>query len=74
MNVLVVAYRGYSYSEGEPSEKGLKIDGMAIADYAFNQTKLLDLNNIYLLGKSLGGGVAAWVAAHTKHNIKGSLK
>jgi len=26
-NVLIVAYRGYSYSEGIPTELGLKLDG-----------------------------------------------
>lgn len=31
VNVLCMAYRGYSKSEGTPSEEGLKIDARAIA-------------------------------------------
>lgn len=74
VNIIVVAYRGYSMSDGTPSEAGIKIDGIAIADYAFNQKVLLDLSRVYLLGKSLGGAVAAWTAANTKHKVKGSHK
>ena len=33
-NILCVAYRGYSYSKGKPSEAGLKLDAKAITDYA----------------------------------------
>lgn len=28
VNVLLVAYRGYSYSEGIPTEQGLQIDAL----------------------------------------------
>ena len=34
-NVLAVAYRGYSDSEGIPSEEGIKMDGEAILKFAF---------------------------------------
>ncbi len=33
VNVVCVAYRGYSKSQGEPSEEGLKMDAQAIAEY-----------------------------------------
>jgi len=28
VNILMVSYRGYSSSEGRPSEKGIKIDAL----------------------------------------------
>jgi fermentation-respiration switch protein FrsA (DUF1100 family) len=31
LNVLTVAYRGYSDSQGYPSENGIKLDTLAIA-------------------------------------------
>ena len=33
-NVLLVAYRGFSDSEGVPTEEGLQLDAFAIMDYA----------------------------------------
>lgn len=33
VNVLAVAYRGYSDSDGFPNEAGLKKDGLVIARY-----------------------------------------
>lgn len=33
VNVVLVAYRGYSDSEGVPTEKGLMLDGEAIVDH-----------------------------------------
>lgn len=30
LNILAMAYRGYSYSEGDPSEAGLKKDADVI--------------------------------------------
>lgn len=33
VNLLIVAYRGFSDSEGHPSEAGLKLDGIAITNW-----------------------------------------
>ena len=33
INIVLVAYRGYSDSEGVPTEKGLMLDGEAIVDH-----------------------------------------
>lgn len=62
-NVLLVAYRGYSDSNGIPTEAGLKSDGMAIIRYAASHPKIGE-KNIYILGRSLGGAVGAYVASH----------
>lgn len=57
-NLLVVAYRGYSDSEGHPSEAGLKIDGIATVNWIKTQGHVVDLNRCWMLGRSLGGAVA----------------
>lgn len=54
-NVLIVAYRGYSNSEGSPSEDGLKLDAEASLEWAKSRQ---DINQIYVFGRSLGGAVA----------------
>lgn len=36
VNVMCIAYRGFSESEGYPSEAGIKLDTLAIADSALN--------------------------------------
>jgi len=40
-NILMVSYRGYGFSEGSPSEKGIQKDALVIDYYTFkgNQTK-----------------------------------
>jgi fermentation-respiration switch protein FrsA (DUF1100 family) len=37
VNIVAFGYRGYSYSEGTPSEEGLKIDVDAIVEYVKNE-------------------------------------
>ncbi len=56
--VLLVNYRGYGESEGEPSEKGLVGDALAIFDDVKDH-----FESIVLLGRSLGSGIAVQVAA-----------
>ena len=62
LNVLIFDYRGYGKSEGRPTEKGTYRDGEAAWEYV---TKNLEMptNRVILMGRSLGGPVAAWVAA-----------
>ena len=56
-NILCVAYRGYSESEGVPNEAGMKLDAKAITDFA-RSCSLIDTKRVFLLGRSLGGAVA----------------
>ncbi len=56
-NVLVIDYRGYGKSQGEPSEHGLYLDAQsayeaALKDKGFNSDK------IYLYGRSIGSTTA----------------
>lgn len=57
VNVLLVGYRGYGRSEGKPSEMGIYADGEAALKYATEKLKF-ELQNIFILGRSLGSAVA----------------
>jgi len=61
--VLALNYRGYGESEGEPSEEGLFQDGLAQFDWLAAQPDI-DPRTIVLVGRSLGTGVASYVAAN----------
>lgn len=73
-NYLIVAYRGYSDSEGEPTEDGLKLDAFAIMEYVTGPaSKFINPKNIVVMGRSLGGAVATYVLATGKFDVKGRL-
>jgi pimeloyl-ACP methyl ester carboxylesterase len=62
VNVLVVGYRGYGYSEGYPTEEGLMLDSEAIIDYAFNDlADMINVDDVYIFGRSLGGAVSIYI-------------
>jgi pimeloyl-ACP methyl ester carboxylesterase len=61
--VLVTNYRGYGGTPGEPSQDVLYSDALAVYDYAVSQPGV-HAHNIVLVGRSLGSGVATYVAAH----------
>jgi hypothetical protein len=61
-NALLVNYRGYGQSEGTPGEKEMVADCIAIFDL-FCAEKNVAPSNIFLMGRSLGSGVAIQVAA-----------
>jgi pimeloyl-ACP methyl ester carboxylesterase len=58
--VVVVNYRGYGGSTGEPSQKALYDDGLAIYDYAIKRG--VPAEHIVVMGRSLGSGVASMLA------------
>ncbi|CAE6485087.1 unnamed protein product, partial [Rhizoctonia solani] len=63
-NVLMLSYRGYGLSEGQPSEKGLKLDAQSwqtAFDYILEHT-ILSKTRIILYGQSIGGAVAFYLA------------
>jgi fermentation-respiration switch protein FrsA (DUF1100 family) len=55
-------YRGYGRSEGRPDEQGTYRDAMAAWEYLVRE-RGVEAGRIVLLGRSLGGAVAAWLAA-----------
>ena len=60
---LYMNYRGYGESEGRPSEPALFADALYIFDQLLAQTGL-SADQIVLMGRSLGSGVACYVAKH----------
>jgi fermentation-respiration switch protein FrsA (DUF1100 family) len=63
--VLVFDYRGYGRSEGEPKEDGIYRDAEAAWNYLVNDRGFTP-SQIVLHGRSLGGGVASYLAAEHK--------
>jgi hypothetical protein len=61
--VLIFDYRGYGRSTGRPSEEGLYRDAVAAWDHLTRERGIAP-GEIVVFGESLGGAVAAWLAAH----------
>ena len=61
--MLALAYRGYSDSTGEPNEPGLNLDAEAVMKFAHAELAhyYVDKGGIFVIGRSLGGGVATSV-------------
>lgn len=62
--VLAVTYRGYSGSEGYPTESGLMLDGDAALKFLLDEG--YQLSDIIIFGESLGSGIAIPLAAKNK--------
>jgi uncharacterized protein len=58
--VVVVNYRGYGGSTGQPGQQALYDDGLAIYDYAIERG--VPPEHIVVMGRSLGSGVASMLA------------
>lgn len=63
--VLIFDYRGYGRSTGSPSEQGTYRDAEAAWKYLI-EAKRIPASHIVLFGESLGGAVAARLAAREK--------
>jgi fermentation-respiration switch protein FrsA (DUF1100 family) len=61
LNVFIVDYRGYGQSEGRPTEAGTYRDAEAAWAWLVNQRQIAP-ERIIIFGRSLGGGVAAYLA------------
>ncbi len=61
-SLLLVNYRGYGDSTGKPSEPALKADALALYDHIHAVTGASGRHTV-LLGRSLGSGVATYVAS-----------
>lgn len=66
ISVLLVSYRGYGKSGGEPSEKGIYRDAQAAYDYLVSK-KQIAKRNIFILGRSIGSTAAVNLAASNEH-------
>lgn len=61
LGILLFDYRGYGQSEGAPSEEGTYRDAEAAWNYLV-QDAGLPPERIVVIGRSLGGPIAAWLA------------
>lgn len=61
LNTFLFDYRGFGASEGEPSEEGTYLDALAAWRFLVEEAGVPP-ERILLMGKSLGGAVAAWLA------------
>lgn len=59
---LIIDYRGYGNSAGEPTEQGTYRDAEAAWRY-LTLTRKIPPGEIVVFGESLGGAIAAWLAA-----------
>lgn len=62
-SLLLMNYRGYGESQGKPSEAALLDDGLATVDAAVKRLGIRP-DQIVLMGRSLGSGVAVHIAAN----------
>jgi len=58
---LLIAYRGYGPSSGRPGEDALFHDALAVIDDLMTHYRP---DHLFIFGRSLGSGVACYVAAH----------
>ena len=65
VQVFIVDYRGYGKSGGSPSEKGLYLDAEAAWDFLLKE-KGFKSEQVIVFGESLGGAVAADLAARVR--------
>lgn len=65
---LFVAYRGYGSSDGKPGEKELFADSLAVIDDMIHK---YTPKEIFLIGRSLGSGVACYAAAQRR--VQGAI-
>ncbi|KAG9686977.1 major facilitator superfamily transporter, partial [Aureobasidium melanogenum] len=64
-NVLMLQYRGYGLSTGNPNEKGIAIDSQTGLDYIRGRGDL-NKTKIVIYGQSLGGAVSIGLAVKNK--------
>lgn len=62
LNVFIFDYRGYGKSEGDPDERGIRLDSQAAYDMLMAQPGV-SARSLILFGRSLGGVFAAYIAS-----------
>ncbi|GHJ87128.1 hypothetical protein NliqN6_3530 [Naganishia liquefaciens] len=71
-NVMMLSYRGYGFSEGSPSEKGMRIDAQAALDHVKSHPILADTKKI-VFGQSIGGAVSIDTAGRNPDDVHGVI-
>ncbi len=73
LSVLIIDYPGFGKSTGTPTEAGCYRAADAAYDWLTNERKI-DPRQIVLFGKSLGGGVATYLASRKEHRALALVK
>ncbi|PKI84169.1 bem46 protein, variant [Malassezia vespertilionis] len=68
-NVVMLSYRGYGLSTGDPSEPGLQIDAQTALDW-IRANPVLSQTPVIVYGQSIGGAVAINVAARNPNYVR----
>lgn len=63
--ILLINYPGYGNSDGNPNEKNFYTAAINIYDYISSRSDI-DTNNIVIMGRSIGTGVATFLASQRK--------
>lgn len=71
-NVLMMDYRGYGMSTGDPSETGLNEDAAVVLEYAAKHPRLKQ-SALIAFGRSLGGAVSLSLAERFPKLVKGLI-
>jgi hypothetical protein len=72
VNIFAVSYRGYGFSEGIPTEKGLMEDADAALKHVFSSN--MSAGGVYIMGASLGGAVSIYAAAAHRNQPVSSMQ
>ncbi len=62
LEIFIFDYRGYGASEGKPTEQGTYWDAEAVWRHIVKERQV-GPDKVIVFGRSLGGGIAAWLAA-----------
>jgi pimeloyl-ACP methyl ester carboxylesterase len=65
LNVFIFDYRGFGKSEGSADEEGTYLDALGAWDFLVGE-KGFNPEQIIIFGRSLGSGVASWLAKEKK--------
>lgn len=72
ISVFLYSYRGYGFSEGDPSEEGLKLDADCVMKYIAKES-FYRSQKLVLYGRSLGGANAIYIARKYKNMCDGMI-
>ncbi len=65
-NIFIIDYRGYGLSDGKPDLAGAHLDADAALETLFLMPGT-DPDRVVVLGQSLGGSIAVYTVAHSRH-------
>ncbi|KAL0631556.1 bem46 protein, variant [Maublancomyces gigas] len=71
-NIFILSYRGYGFSTGRPSEKGLLIDAQTALTYLLSNESTRN-TRLFVYGQSLGGALAIQLVARNQDKVQGLI-